>query len=111
MTALRSPFAEPFRELHATDLAATLKVVADPHRLRILAILHKVSPMTVKGVTTRLGDISQPTTSHHLKVLTLAGLITRRQEGVFVYYQLAYGAVQQLAGLIDPGAGLKRGGS
>lgn len=111
MTTLHSPFSDGFTAPAARDLADTVKALTDPHRLRILAILHELSPMTVKGVTARLGDLSQPTTSHHLKVLTLAGLITRRQEGVFVYYQLAYGAVQQLAGLLDPGAGLKRGAS
>lgn len=109
MTTLHSPFSDGFTAPAARDLADTLKALGDPQRLRIVAILHEHGELTVTGVIHRLGDLSQPTTSYHLWLLADAGLITRRKEGVFSYYQLAYGAVQQLAGLLDPGAGLKRG--
>lgn len=49
-------------------------------------------------------DLSQPTISHHLKVLNETGLVDRRKRGVWVYYQIRADALEGLAGLIG-GAG------
>ncbi|MEM1289302.1 MAG: metalloregulator ArsR/SmtB family transcription factor [Pseudomonadota bacterium] len=64
----------------------TLKAVAEPTRLRLLALL-EVGDLSVKDLTTVLGQ-SQPRLSRHLKLLTDAGWITRSPEGSWVYYRL-----------------------
>ncbi len=84
--------------LSATDaegLARTLKALADPARLRLLSIIaaHEGGEACVCDLTEPLG-LSQPTVSHHLKVLTEAGLLTRDKRGSWAYFALVPGAVE-----------------
>lgn len=69
-----------------------LKAVAEPSRLRILALL-ALGDLTVSDLTTILGQ-SQPRVSRHLKLLFDAGLISRYQEGAWAYFRLADAAVK-----------------
>ena len=74
----------------AEDMAAALRVVADPARLRLLSLLASASDegACVCDLTAPLG-LAQPTVSHHLKVLADAGLVTREPRGRWAYFRLA----------------------
>lgn len=82
----------------AERTARTLKALADPARLRLLSILasHEGGEACVCDLTEPVG-LSQPTVSHHLKVLTEAGFVTREKRGVWAYFTLVPGAVDELA--------------
>jgi ArsR family transcriptional regulator len=79
--------AEPLDEDAADRLAAALRVLADPARLRLLSMIgaHPNGEVCACELTGPLG-LSQPTVSHHLKVLTDAGLIGREQRGRWAYF-------------------------
>ena len=79
--------AAPLAEGDAERLAAALRVLADPARLRLLSIIgaRPDGEACVCELTAPLG-LSQPTVSHHLKVLADAGLVGREQRGRWVYY-------------------------
>lgn len=82
-------------------LATELKVLADPTRLHLLAILAS-SPegeACVCDLTGPLG-LSQPTVSHHMKVLSKAGLVGRERRGAWVYYSIVDDAVGELTGRV-----------
>lgn len=83
----------------AQSLARTLKALADPVRLRLLSIVAAAegARACVCDLTEPVG-LSQPTVSHHLRVLTEAGFLTRTREGSWAYYALVPGA---LAGVTD----------
>jgi ArsR family transcriptional regulator len=78
----------------AGELAQVLKALADPARLRLLSLIaaHEGSEACVCDLTDPVG-LSQPTVSHHLKVLVDAGLVTRDKRGVWAYYALVPGAL------------------
>jgi len=70
------------------SMARRLKALADPARLRIVHILADSNrPVCVCDFVEPLGA-SQPTVSHHLKVLTDAGILTREKHGTWAYYAL-----------------------
>ena len=71
-----------------------LKALADPARLRLLSLIasHDGAEACVCDLTEPVG-LSQPTVSHHLKVLVDAGLVTRDKRGVWAYYALVPGAL------------------
>ena len=79
--------AAPLDEDAAERLAAALRVLADPARLRLLGIIGS-HPRGEACVCDLIGPVglSQPTVSHHLKVLSDAGLVGREQRGRFAYY-------------------------
>ena len=73
----------------AEQLASLLKAVADPTRLQLISYINasQNSESCVCDLTEAI-DLSQPTISHHLKVLTEAGLITREKRGTWVWYSV-----------------------
>ncbi len=73
----------------AEQLANAFKVVADPARLRLLSLIasQPSGEACVCNLTRPLG-LSQPTVSHHLKVLHAAGLLDRERRGTWVYYRV-----------------------
>jgi ArsR family transcriptional regulator len=79
----------PLNEREAEELAGALKVLADPARLRLLSLIQAQAEgeACVCHLTEPLG-LSQPTVSHHLKVLHDAGLLEREKRGSWVYYRL-----------------------
>jgi ArsR family transcriptional regulator len=81
--------AEPLGEKAAEKLAAALRVLADPARLRLLSLIgaHPDREACVCNLTAPLG-LSQPTVSHHLKVLADAGLVEREQRGRWAYFSV-----------------------
>ena len=80
---------EPLTAAAATELARVLKAIADPARLRLLSMIaaHEGGEACVCDLTEPLG-LSQPTVSHHLKVLVDAGLLTRDKRGVWAHFTL-----------------------
>ena len=92
----------PLSAAAATDLARTLKAIADPARLRLLSMIaaHEGGEACVCDLTEPLG-LSQPTVSHHLKVLVDAGLLTRDKRGVWAYFILVPGALDSLANTLS----------
>jgi ArsR family transcriptional regulator len=91
----------PLGAADAATLAATLKAIADPARLRLLSMVaaHEGGEACVCDLTEPLG-LSQPTVSHHLKVLVDAGLLTREKRGVWAYFTLVPGALDSLAAVL-----------
>lgn len=73
----------------ASQLAAGFKVLADPARLRLLSLLaaQPDQEACVCELTEPLG-LSQPTVSHHLRLLHDAGLVSRTRRGTFAYYRV-----------------------
>jgi ArsR family transcriptional regulator len=73
----------------ADELATTLKALADPVRLMVLSFIaaQPDAEACVCHVTAPVG-LSQPTVSHHLKVLHKAGLLEREKRGAWVYYRV-----------------------
>ena len=89
---------EPLTPDAATDLARTLKAIADPARLRLLSMIaaHEGGEACVCDLIEPLG-LTQPTVSHHLKVLVEAGLLIRDKRGVWAYFTLVPEALDALA--------------
>jgi ArsR family transcriptional regulator len=81
--------AEPLDRDEAERLAKLLKAVADPARLQLLSLIHAAptDEACVCDLTEPLG-LSQPTVSHHLKVLTDAGILVRERRATWAYFRL-----------------------
>ena len=78
----------PLDHRAADDLALLLKALADPARLRLLSLIRaEPGGACTCDLVGPLG-LSQPTISHHLKVLLEAGLLERERRGNWVYYRL-----------------------
>ncbi|MCS5733396.1 ArsR/SmtB family transcription factor [Herbiconiux daphne] len=82
-------------------VARTLKALADPARLRLLSMVaaHDGAEACVCDLTEPLG-LSQPTVSHHLKVLVDAGFLTRSKRATWAYYRLVPGSLDAVAALL-----------
>ena len=80
---------EPLARADAEQLAGALKAIADPARLRLLSLIQSQPSREacVCHLTEPLG-LSQPTVSHHLKVLLQAGLVEREQRGSWAYFRV-----------------------
>ena len=85
----------------AEQVAPLLKALADPVRLRLMSLIasHDGGEACVCDLTDAF-DLSQPTISHHLKVLHEAGLLDREKRGVWVYYRARAHALASLGILI-----------
>jgi ArsR family transcriptional regulator len=100
----RRPLLElPLDELRAERMADAFRVVADSARLRILSVIASKDPEEswVGELTEALG-LSQPTVSHHLRVLYDAGLIERQPRGNRTYYTLACDQLDLLRNSLAP---------
>ena len=92
---------EPLSQNQADQIAPLLKALADPVRLRLMSLVasHEGGEACVCDLNDAF-DLSQPTISHHLKVLHEAGLLDRSKRGVWVYYRARSEALAGLAELI-----------
>ena len=96
--------AEPLSQAQAEQVAPLLRALADPVRLRLMSLVasHPGGEACVCDLNDAF-DLTQPTISHHLKVLHEAGLLDRDKRGVWVYYRARTEALASLAALIgDP---------
>jgi ArsR family transcriptional regulator len=93
--------SEPMTADVALTLARSLKALADPARLRLVSLVaaHEGGEACVCDLTEPVG-LTQPTVSHHLKVLVDAGLLSRDKRGVWAYYALVPGALDALADVL-----------
>ena len=104
--ACSSPLSrEPLSQSQAEQIAPLLKALADPVRLRLMSLVasHEGGEACVCDLAAAF-DLSQPTISHHLKVLHDAGLLQRTKRGTWVYYRARSEALADLAALISDGA-------
>jgi ArsR family transcriptional regulator len=87
----------------AEESAALLKAVADPVRLQLLSLIAG-SPEQEACVCDMTGvvGVSQPTVSHHLKLLVEAGVLTRQRRGSWAWYALVPGRLEAIAGILTP---------
>lgn len=92
---------QPLSQNQAEQIAPLLKALADPVRLRLMSMVasHEGGEACVCDLTDGF-ELSQPTISHHLKVLHEVGLLDRSKRGVWVYYRVRSEALADLAALI-----------
>jgi ArsR family transcriptional regulator, arsenate/arsenite/antimonite-responsive transcriptional repressor len=93
--------AQPLSQAEADQIAPLLKALADPVRLRLISLVasHAGGEACV-CVLNDAFDLSQPTISHHLKVLHDAGLLDREKRGVWAYYRIKPEALASIAALV-----------
>jgi ArsR family transcriptional regulator len=91
----------PLSTEQSARIAPLLKALADPVRLRLLSLVaaHADGEACVCDLHGAF-DLSQPTISHHLKVLHEAGLLARSKRGTWVYYSVQRDALADLASLL-----------
>lgn len=96
---------EPLTTDQAEQFSGLLKAIADPVRLRLMSMVmsHEGGEACVCDLTPAF-DLSQPTISHHLKVLHEAGLLDREKRGVWVYYRARPDAMAAMTSLFAPGS-------
>lgn len=92
-----APVRAPLDRPEAAELAALLKAVADPARLQLLSIIRAATDCSYcVGDLVEAVGLAQPTVSHHLKVLTDAGLLRRQRRGTQVWFTLVPERLAQL---------------
>lgn len=93
---------EPLTTSQAADLARILKALADPTRLRLVSMVaaHEGGEACVCDLTDPLG-LTQPTISHHLKILVEAGIFTRDKRGKWAYYALVPDALDAISAVLS----------
>src|SRR3954465_7418342 len=92
---------EPLSAAQAERIAPLLKALADPVRLRLLSLVasHRDGEACVCDLHDAF-ELSQPTISHHLKVLHEVGLLDRDKRGVWVYYSIKQEVLADLRALL-----------
>jgi len=85
----------------ATRLATTFKALADPTRVSIVNRLACTDECCVCDLTETF-DLSQPTVSHHLRILRDAGLVEAERRGTWAYYRLVPEAIERLRDVFEP---------
>jgi ArsR family transcriptional regulator len=91
-------------ERQATDLARLMKALADPVRIRLMSLIAAVDEACVCDLMPPF-DVSQPTISHHLRVLREAGLVDCERRGTWVYYRACREAVGALGDVFSARVG------
>ena len=93
------PETEPLTALERDELAARFKALADPTRVAIINSLSAAEEVCVCNLT-EVFELSQPTISHHLKILREAGLVESSRRGTWAYYRLVPEAITALRGAL-----------
>ena len=84
-------------EAEALRMAEIAKALGDPIRMRIIDALRRQDDRVCVCELEPLFEVSQPTLSHHLKVLREAGIVTSEREGVWAYYRVSDEALDDLS--------------
>ena len=95
------PDVAPMDPEAAEDLAVVFKALADPTRVAIVSRLASGEKCCVCDLTDAF-ELSQPTVSHHLRILREAGLVDTERRGTFAYYWLVPEAIDRLHGVFQP---------
>jgi ArsR family transcriptional regulator len=93
------PEVEPLGREAAEELATRFKALADPTRVAIVNALSAADEVCVCNLTATF-ELSQPTISHHLKILREAGLVESTRRGTWGYYRLVPQAIDALRGAL-----------
>jgi ArsR family transcriptional regulator len=96
-----SPGSSPLGADERTELAGQFKALADPSRVAILSMLSAEQEVCVCVFTDAL-DLSQPTISHHLRILREAGLVEASRRGTWAFYRLVPEALEGLRAALAP---------
>jgi ArsR family transcriptional regulator len=93
---------EPLNAEQAAGVSRVFKALGDPVRLRIMSIVasHAGGEACVCDITDAF-DVSQPTISHHLKVLKEVGLLTSERRASWVYYRVVPETLEELSALLN----------
>jgi ArsR family transcriptional regulator, arsenate/arsenite/antimonite-responsive transcriptional repressor len=81
----------------AERMAAIAKALADPVRLQLVDVLRKHAGKVCVCELVPLFDLSQPTVSHHLKVLREAGIVDSERRGLWAYYYVTPDSLEELS--------------
>jgi ArsR family transcriptional regulator, arsenate/arsenite/antimonite-responsive transcriptional repressor len=95
-----APGAAPVPREQAEALAARFRALADPTRVAIVNRLAGADEVCVCEIVDEF-DLSQPTISHHLKLLRQAGLVESERRGTWAYYRLVPEAVAELRASLE----------
>ena len=82
-------------EFHEKNMVLVFKALSDENRIRILKLLHNGEMCACKLLDAL--NISQPTLSHHMKILCDAGLVTGRKEGKWMHYSICSESAEELS--------------
>src|SRR5881275_1027527 len=97
-----APGAPPLPKRSAEAIAERFKALSDPARVSIVNRIAGAGEVCTCELTEPLG-LSQPTVSHHLRILKESGLVeVARRRGTWTHYRLVPGAVEQLAATLSP---------
>lgn len=88
----------------AQRAARLLKAIADPTRIQLLSLIASSGEACACDLNGPVG-LSQSTVSHHLKVLTEAGLLTREQRGTWAWFSIEEDRIGELSALIEQVSG------
>lgn len=92
---------EPITAAEAMDMSVKLKALADPVRLQLFSTIASRAGGEACVCDIAAGvEVSQPTVSHHLRVLREAGLLTSERRASWVYYAVVPGSLSSLAVLL-----------
>jgi ArsR family transcriptional regulator len=91
--------AEVLASADAETVSRQFAALADPVRLRLLSLLANSEAICACDLVQPVGK-SQPTVSHHLKVLTQAGLVTSERRGRNIWYAVVPAALEALRGVL-----------
>ena len=90
------PETETLTPPERDELAARFKALADPTRVAIINCLSAADEVCVCSLTDTF-DLSQPTVSHHLKVLRDAGIVDSERRGLWAYYYVVPDSLKELS--------------
>jgi ArsR family transcriptional regulator len=85
----------------AARMASVAKALGDPIRLQLIDVLRKHAGKVCVCELVPLFDLSQPTVSHHLKVLRDAGLVDSERQGLWAYYYVIPDALRELSAWLN----------
>jgi len=92
---------EPLTAPHATLLATAFKALSDPVRLRLLSLIASHAGEVCVCDLTPAFAVTEPTISHHLRILRETGLVTSRREASWVYYAAVPAALSALSMVLN----------
>jgi ArsR family transcriptional regulator, arsenate/arsenite/antimonite-responsive transcriptional repressor len=104
--AAGSPCCEPVvypdvERAEAVRMASVAKALGEPVRIQLVDVLRKHAGKVCVCELVPLFDLSQPTVSHHLKVLREAGIVGSEREGLWAYYFVIPDALEELSGWLN----------
>lgn len=93
----------PLDRTEAEQLSAMLKSIADPTRLQLFRLLEQApnGEACVCDLADSLG-LRQSTVSHHLKIMTEAGLLDRERRGTWAWFSVNHDGLQRIRSILDP---------